>query len=139
VFVGNVSPQWQIASGKAKATLDMSWSTLRNLFRYKCDHAGVAFAEVNESYTTQTCSDCGVIGGPKRSNGLGGQAVGLWRLRRGSRSRSQRRSKHCPYRVRYAWPEVARELRPLGRGGITSSDLKPALDAPVRIRYERIW
>jgi hypothetical protein len=39
------------------------------------------------------------------------------RLRRGSRSRSQRRSKHYPYRVRYAWPEVARKLRPLGRGG----------------------
>jgi hypothetical protein len=37
-------PQWQIASGKAKATLDMSWSTLPNLLRYKCDHAGVAFA-----------------------------------------------------------------------------------------------
>jgi putative transposase len=71
VFVGNVSPQWQIASGKAKATLDMSWSTLRNLLRYKCDHAGVAFAEVNESYTTQTCSDCGVIGGPKGREGLG--------------------------------------------------------------------
>jgi IS605 OrfB family transposase len=71
VFVGNVSPQWQIESGRAKATLDVSWSTLRNFLRYKYDHAGVAFAEVNESYTTQTCSDCGVIGGPKGREGLG--------------------------------------------------------------------
>jgi IS605 OrfB family transposase len=47
VFVGNVSPPWQIESERAKATLDISWSTLRNLLRYKCDHAGVAFAEVN--------------------------------------------------------------------------------------------
>jgi transposase len=70
-IVGNVSPQWQIESKRATATLDMSWSTLRNLLRYKCDHAGVAFAEVNESYTTQTCADCGVIGGPKGREGLG--------------------------------------------------------------------
>ena len=33
VFVGNVSPQWQIESRRAKVTLDMSWSTLRNLLR----------------------------------------------------------------------------------------------------------
>jgi hypothetical protein len=85
----------------------MSWSTLRsrgerklhnpNLFRLRCDRRS------------------------KRSRWAWGLAVGLWRLRRGSRSQSQRRSNHCPYRVRYAWPEVARKLRPLGRGGITKS------------------
>jgi len=71
VFVGNISPQWQIASGKGKATLDVSWSMLRNLVRYKCDHAGVAFAEVSESYTTQACSQCASLGGPKGREGLG--------------------------------------------------------------------
>jgi IS605 OrfB family transposase len=71
VFVGNISASWQIKSGKAKATLDMSWSMLRNLLKYKCDHAGVAFAEVNERYTTQACSECGSLGGPKGRNGLG--------------------------------------------------------------------
>lgn len=70
VFVGNISSTWQIKSGKGKATLDVSWSMLRNLLKYKCDHAGVAYAEVNESYTTQTCSDCGSIGGPKGAEGL---------------------------------------------------------------------
>lgn len=71
VFVGNISSTWQIKSGKGKATLDVSWSTLRNLLKYKCDHAGVAFAEVNESFTTQACSCCGSIGGPKGREGLG--------------------------------------------------------------------
>jgi putative transposase len=37
----------------------------RGFFRYKCDHAGLAFAEVNEAYTTQTCSCCKALTGPK--------------------------------------------------------------------------
>ena len=71
VFVGNVSASWQIKSGKAKAMLDMGWSMLRNLLEYKCDHAGVAFAKVDESYTTQTCSECNSLGGPRGREGLG--------------------------------------------------------------------
>lgn len=70
VFVGNISSTWQIASGKGKATLDVSWSMLRNLVRYKCDHAGVAFAEVNEAFTTQDCSVCHARSGPKGAEGL---------------------------------------------------------------------
>ena len=71
VFVGNISSKWQIKSGNAKATLDVSWATLRNLLKYKCDHAGVAFAQVDERYTTQTCSECFTLGGPKGRSGLG--------------------------------------------------------------------
>lgn len=71
VFIGNISSTWQIKSGKGKAVLDLSWSLLRNLVRYKCDHAGVAFAEVNEVFTTQACSECGSLGGPKGREGLG--------------------------------------------------------------------
>lgn len=71
VFVGNISSMWQVKSGKGKAALDVSWSMLRNFLKYKSDHAGVAFAEVDEKYTTQTCSDCGSIGGPKGIEGLG--------------------------------------------------------------------
>jgi IS605 OrfB family transposase len=75
VFVGNISSTWQIASGAAKATLDVSWSTLRNLLDYKCDHAGVVFAEVDEAFTTQTCSGCLALGGPQGREGL---AVRQW-------------------------------------------------------------
>ena len=70
VFVGNISSTWQIASGAGKATVDVSWSMLRNFLDYKCDHAGVAFAEVNEAYTTQTCSGCHARSGPQGREGL---------------------------------------------------------------------
>lgn len=71
VFVGDVSSSWQTSVGNGKAVLDVSWSMLRNFLRYKCDHAGVLFAEVDEKLTTQTCSCCGSIGGPKGRQGLG--------------------------------------------------------------------
>ncbi|MPR13758.1 IS200/IS605 family element transposase accessory protein TnpB [Microvirga tunisiensis] len=75
IFVGNISSTWQIASGNAKATLDVSWSMLRNFLEYKSDHAGVVFAEVNEAFTTQTCSGCHALSGPKGREGL---AVRQW-------------------------------------------------------------
>ncbi|MPR13662.1 hypothetical protein [Microvirga tunisiensis] len=34
VLVGNISSTWQIASGAAKATHDVSWSMLRNFLKY---------------------------------------------------------------------------------------------------------
>jgi IS605 OrfB family transposase len=75
VFVGNISSTWQIASGAAKATLDVSWSMLRDFLEYKCDHAGVAFAEVDEAYTTQACSECLALSGLQGREGL---AVRQW-------------------------------------------------------------
>jgi IS605 OrfB family transposase len=89
VFVGNISSPWQIASGAGKATLDVSWSMLRNLLDYKCDHAGVAFAEVDEADPTQTCSECLALSGPQGREGLAVRqwvcsAMGVRRLWRGS-------------------------------------------------------
>jgi len=75
IFVGNISSPWQIALGAAKATHDVSWSMLRTFLEYKCDHAGGVFAQVNEAYTTQTCSGCGALGGPQGREGL---AVRQW-------------------------------------------------------------
>jgi Putative transposase DNA-binding domain len=43
----------------------------QNFLRYKCDHAGVVFAEVGEKLTTQTCSARLSVGGPKGREGLG--------------------------------------------------------------------
>lgn len=37
----------------AKSVLDAGWHILKTMLGYKCDHAGVVFKEVNESYTTQ--------------------------------------------------------------------------------------
>ena len=43
------------------------------MLKYKCENAGVWFEEVNEAYTTQTCSCCKQITGssPKGRASLG--------------------------------------------------------------------
>lgn len=70
VFVGNVSSAKLVKTRLAKSTLDASWSMLKTMLEYKCHQAGVVFEVVDESYTTQTCSECGSIQGPKGLSGL---------------------------------------------------------------------
>lgn len=72
IVVGNVSSQAMTKTKMAKSVLDAGWATLKTMLEYKCDHAGVVFEEVNEAYTTQTCSSCGVISAnsPKGRAGL---------------------------------------------------------------------
>ena len=73
IFVGNVSSKALIKTKMAKSTLDAGWSMFRAMLEYKSHQAGIVFEEVNESYTTQTCSCCGVIpaSSPKGRAGLG--------------------------------------------------------------------
>ena len=73
IFVGNVSSQAMVKTSMAKSTLDAGWSMFKTMLEYKCSHAGIVFGEVNESYTTQTCSCCGEIphSSPKGRAGLG--------------------------------------------------------------------
>ena len=72
IFVGNVSSQAMVKTKLAKSALDASWGTLRTMLDYKCAHAGIVFDEVNEAYTTQTCSCCGSRqNSPKGRAGLG--------------------------------------------------------------------
>lgn len=71
IFVGDVSSAKLVKTKMAKSTLDAGWHMLKTMLEYKCHQAGVVFAEVNESYSTQTCSQCESIEGPKGLNGLG--------------------------------------------------------------------
>lgn len=71
VFVGNVSSEKLVKTKMAKSTLDAGWSMLKTMLEYKSHQAGIVFEEVNESYSTQTCSQCGSIEGPKGLEGLG--------------------------------------------------------------------
>lgn len=77
IKVGNVSSQAMIkkSSGFAKSTLDAGWSTLKTMLRYKSQQACRDFSEVNEAYTTQTCSTCLSRSGPK---GLKGCVIRHW-------------------------------------------------------------
>jgi putative transposase len=59
IFVGNVNAKGLAQTKLAKSVLDASWTAFRTMLKYKCENAGVWFEEVNETYTTQTCSCCG--------------------------------------------------------------------------------
>ena len=71
IFVGNVSSEAN--SQDQEGEIHLGWSMFKTMLEYKCSHAGIVFGEVNESYTTQTCSCCGEIplSSPKGRAGLG--------------------------------------------------------------------
>jgi putative transposase len=72
IFVGNVSSQKLVKTHMAKSVLDAGWSALKTMLEYKSAHAGIIFEEINEAYTTQTCSCCGSRrNSPKGRAGLG--------------------------------------------------------------------
>jgi transposase len=56
----------------AKSVLDAGWFMLKTQLEYKSIATQGVFIEVNESYTTQTCSCCGLISqsSPKGRAGL---------------------------------------------------------------------
>jgi putative transposase len=71
IFVGNVNASALAKTPQAKSVLDAGWSAFRTMLRYKCDFAGATFAEINEAFSTQTCSACDARSGPKGIAGLG--------------------------------------------------------------------
>ncbi len=71
IFVGNVNPSAIAKTRMAKSSLDAGWAMFKQQLQYKAIRHGVLFAEVNEAYSTQTCSQCGSIEGPKGVAGLG--------------------------------------------------------------------
>ncbi len=71
IFVGNVNASALARNGHGKSVLDAGWSALRTMLRYKCDDAGVWFEEIDEAFSTQTCSVCNSRTGPHGREGLG--------------------------------------------------------------------
>lgn len=73
IFVGNVSSSQLARTRMAKSVLDAGWQMLKTQLEYKAMARSVVFIEVNEKYTTQTCSHCQKISGnsPKGRAGLG--------------------------------------------------------------------
>lgn len=72
IFVGNVSSKGLSKTKMAKSVLDAGWYSLKTMLEYKSDHAGIVFEEINEAYSTQSCSCCGSIpaSSPKGRTGL---------------------------------------------------------------------
>ena len=73
IFVGDVSSKKLAKTKMAKSVYDSGWGMLKTQLEYKANTRSVVFEEVNEKYTSQTCSCCGSISvnSPKGRAGLG--------------------------------------------------------------------
>jgi len=77
IVVGNVSSSKLAKTKMAKSVLDAGWYQLKTQLDYKSKAMQVVFIEVNESYTTQTCSSCGCLP-DSRPKGIAGLGIREW-------------------------------------------------------------
>ena len=77
IAVGDVNAAGLAKTSMAKSVLDAGWSSFRNQLAYKAVKHGAWFEEVSESYTTQTCSDCGALP-DSRPKGIAGLGIRNW-------------------------------------------------------------
>ena len=75
IAVGNVSSTKLAKTNMAKSVLDASWCQLKSMLEYKAKGLGIDFKEVNESWTSRTCSNCLERSGPQ---GLSDLSVREW-------------------------------------------------------------
>ena len=73
IVVGNVSSSGLAKTNMAKSVLDAGWFMLKTQLDAKSKAMQGVFLEVNEAYSTQACSCCGLISvnSPKGRAGLG--------------------------------------------------------------------
>ena len=75
VYVGDWNVKSAAQTRLARSVMEAAPATLRGMLEYKSRWAGIPFAVVDEAYSTQTCSACGSLAGPKGTEGL---AVREW-------------------------------------------------------------
>lgn len=77
IAVGNLNAAALAKTSMAKSVLDAGWYSFKQMLAYKSIRNGAWYDEVNEKYTSQTCSCCGAISAssPKGRAGLG---IRLW-------------------------------------------------------------
>ena len=75
VAVGDLNAKSLMKTKMSKSVSDNSVGNFRNLLKYKVIRRSGAYIEVNEYLTTQTCSHCLAVSGPK---GLKGLSVREW-------------------------------------------------------------
>jgi len=71
VFVGNVSSSKLKKTRMAKSVSDAGWADFKRMLAYKAIALGVQYKEVNESFSTVTCSTCFERTGPSGLSALG--------------------------------------------------------------------
>jgi transposase len=70
IFIGDVSSTGLLKTKLAKSVSDACWGQLRSFVEYKAIARQGTMKIICEDYTTQTCSSCGAITGPKGKDGL---------------------------------------------------------------------
>lgn len=70
IVVGNVNAASLKKTRFAKSVSDAGWSMFRNALAYKASRHQAHYEEVNEAFTSVTCSACGARSGPKGQKGL---------------------------------------------------------------------
>ena len=73
IAVGDVNSKQLAKTRMAKSVLDAGWSTFRAMLKYK----SAGYMEVDEKFTTQTCSQCGALP-PERPQGITGLGIRAW-------------------------------------------------------------
>lgn len=77
IAVGNVNSSKLMKTRFAKSVSDAGWSMFRNMLRYKASRHGATYMDIDERFTTQVCSSCGVI--PSSSpKGMGALGIRSW-------------------------------------------------------------
>lgn len=71
IFVGNVSPSKLKKTRMAKSVSDSGWSMFKSMLEYKAIRLGVDYKEINEMFSTVTCSGCLQRTGPSGLSALG--------------------------------------------------------------------
>ncbi|NEX62180.1 RNA-guided endonuclease InsQ/TnpB family protein [Noviherbaspirillum galbum] len=77
IAVGNVNAAGLAKTNLAKSVLDAGWSSFRHQLAYKAVKHGAWFEEVNESFTTQVCSNCGAMP-DSRPKGIADLGIREW-------------------------------------------------------------
>lgn len=76
LVVGNVSSSKLKKTTMAKSVSDAGWADFKTMLSYKSLRLGITYLEVNESFSTLTCSVCAERSGPRGLSALG---VRSWR------------------------------------------------------------
>jgi IS605 OrfB family transposase len=80
IAVGNVNAAQLARTSMAKSVLDAGWSSFRNMLKYKSIATGAWYEEVDERFTSQTCSSCGALP-DSRPKGIAGLGIREWQCR----------------------------------------------------------
>jgi IS605 OrfB family transposase len=77
IAVGNVNASGLAQTSLAKSVLDAGWSSFRRMLAYKAIRHGARYVEVDERFSTQTCSTCGELP-ESRPKGIAGLGIREW-------------------------------------------------------------